>query len=95
MSLAVDFGGRKWVQVRLAVDFGGRKWVRVRLEDGGVCMGVAWISMEIKKEPSGSFLLSVLFVFVGEVPALHIGDVIADGLEHDAVEVGIAAEELG
>ena len=57
----------------------------MRLEDGRVCMGVAWIRMEIKKEPGGSFLLSILFVLVGEVPALHVGDIIADGLEHDAV----------
>ena len=39
-----------------------------------------------------SFL--VLLVLVGEVPALHICDVVADGFGHDGVEVGIAAEEL-
>ena len=37
----------------------------------------------------------VLFILVGEVSAFHIGDVVADGLGHDGVEVGIAAEELG
>ena len=32
-----------------------------------------------------SFFLLVLFVFVGEIAALDVGDVVADGFEHDAV----------
>ena len=37
----------------------------------------------------------ILFVLVGEVAFLHVLDVVADGIGHNGVEVGISAEELG